>query len=126
MKARATSSFIIIAIIKNYYGDQHMKREMGGTCSKHGRQEECKILQTCSQRNIFSTYACDHSESLRMEVSLSTLGVPHSESLKIKLCGFSSQTNYINRPTAASSAKLVTTFANRECRVVSATDSHGR
>jgi hypothetical protein len=39
--------------------------------------------------------------------------------LKTKLRGFSSQANYSNHPL---SAKLVPTFADRGCRVVSATD----
>jgi hypothetical protein len=40
---------------------------------------------------------------------------------KTKLCGFSPQANYTDR-----AAKLVPTFADRGCRVVSATDPHGR
>jgi hypothetical protein len=41
---------------------------------------------------------------------------------KIKLHGFSQQANFTDRL----SAKLVPTFACRKCRVVSATDPHGR
>jgi hypothetical protein len=43
-----------------------------------------------------------------------------------KLSGFSPQANYTDRATARLSAKLVPTFADRRCRVVSETDSHGR
>jgi hypothetical protein len=41
--------------------------------------------------------------------------------------GLSPQANYTDRPTDRSlSAKLVPTFSDRGCRVVSATDPHGR
>jgi hypothetical protein len=47
--------------------------------------------------------------------------------LTIKLPVLSPRPNYTDRATAASlSAKLVPTFENRGCRMVSATDPHGR
>jgi hypothetical protein len=42
-----------------------------------------------------------------------------------KLRGLSPQANYTDRATAAV-GEVVPTFADRECYVVSATDSHGR
>jgi hypothetical protein len=45
---------------------------------------------------------------------------------KAKLRGFSPRVNYTDGAITALSAKLVPTFAHRECRVVSATDPHGR
>jgi hypothetical protein len=46
--------------------------------------------------------------------------------MHIKLRGLSPQANYTDRATAACRAKLVSTFAVRGCRVVSAMDSHSR
>jgi hypothetical protein len=43
-----------------------------------------------------------------------------------KPCGLSLRANYADRGTAACSAKLVPTFADRGCCVVSATNSHSR
>jgi hypothetical protein len=40
--------------------------------------------------------------------------------------GLSPRANYTYRATAALSAKLVQTFADRSCHMVSATDSYGR
>jgi hypothetical protein len=45
---------------------------------------------------------------------------------KLNSVAFSPQANYTDRATAALSAKLVPTFADRGCYVVSATDSYGR
>jgi hypothetical protein len=46
---------------------------------------------------------------------------------KKELRGFSPQANYTERTSdRLLSAKLVPTFADRGCRVVSATDPHGR
>jgi hypothetical protein len=46
--------------------------------------------------------------------------------LKLNSVAFSPYANYTDRATAALSAKLVPTFANRGCHVVSATDPYGR
>jgi hypothetical protein len=43
-----------------------------------------------------------------------------------KLCDTLSVLSYTGRGTAASKTKLVPIFADGECRVVSATDPHGR
>jgi hypothetical protein len=43
-----------------------------------------------------------------------------------KLSDFSPQANYTDRATAACRRSLVPTFADRWCRVVSATNPHGR
>jgi hypothetical protein len=48
-------------------------------------------------------------------------GVPPKNSV-----AFSPHANYTDRATAALSAKLVPTFADRGCHVVSATDPYGR
>jgi hypothetical protein len=45
---------------------------------------------------------------------------------KTKLRGLSPRANYIYRATAALSAKLVQTFADRGCHVVIATDPYDR
>jgi hypothetical protein len=50
----------------------------------------------------------------------------HSISKKLNSVAFSPQAKYTDLATAALSAKLVPTFANRGCRVVSATDPPGR
>jgi predicted Ser/Thr protein kinase len=45
---------------------------------------------------------------------------------KKELHDFSSQANYTDRATAACRRSLVRTFADRGCRVVSATNPYGR
>jgi hypothetical protein len=51
-------------------------------------------------------------------------GIFGMKKLKTKIRGFSPQANYTDRDRM--SAKLVLTFADRGCRVVSVTDPHGR
>jgi hypothetical protein len=47
-------------------------------------------------------------------------------SIQNKLRGLSPQANYTDRATGGMSPKLVPTFADKGCRVVSVTDPHGR
>jgi hypothetical protein len=52
---------------------------------------------------------------------------PHlKQEIKKKLCGFSPQSELYRPSDRRLSAKLVSTLADRECRVVSATNPHGR
>jgi hypothetical protein len=48
------------------------------------------------------------------------------QTLKTKLRGLSPRANYIDQATADLSTKLVPTFADRGCHVVSGTDPYGR
>jgi hypothetical protein len=48
------------------------------------------------------------------------------KAIKTKLRDFSPQAKYTDRATAACRRSLVPTFADRGCRVVSATNPHGR
>jgi hypothetical protein len=52
-----------------------------------------------------------------------TFTFPYTQYVYNKLRGFSPQANYTDRSL---SAKLVATLADRGCRVVSATNPHGR
>jgi hypothetical protein len=64
------------------------------------------------------------SEDNTRKVHISTLLEPGMP--VYKLCDFSPQANYTDRATAAGRSKLMPTFEDRWCIVVSATDPHGR
>jgi hypothetical protein len=52
--------------------------------------------------------------------------ITYSSKLKLNSVAFSPHANYTDRATAALSANLAPTFADRGCHVVSATDPCGR